>query len=599
MPNFLSRITPVGRVLLAGCAVGVLWGAKYVVFDSGKVLTRSTAKSMAVGAIDLPTAPANAKATVPPVPIAGTTPTSVAGPEVHALVMAWNAQMGLMYANGGPQPTSGSLMAKHGVNLRLERQDDCNQMQTQMVKFAKEYAKNPDTREGANMVVVMGDGSPAFLAGLNPELAKVGPAYQAKVVHVLGMSSGEDKFLGLPEWRTDPQKAKGALVAAVLRDGDWNIVVKWAGDNNIPVNPDETTYDPDAINFVNPSDFVDAANKYVAGFSEERAVVRNGIRTGEKRKVAVNGVATWTPGDVIVAEKRGGLVTIASTKEYASQMPSTVIVIGKWADDHRKTVKDFISAACEGSDQVKCYSAALQFAGEASAKVYKENAAAYWVNYYRGETKADKQGLNIELGGSKVCNLADSLAFFGLGKDNTNIFKVVYDTFGAIDVKLYPKLMPSYPSAESIMDLSFLKELASETPAMAAADTTTYRPAYGITQKVSERPWNIEFQTGSASLSPKAVATLNEIANSAIVAKDLLLKIEGHTDNKGNPAGNVTLSEARANSVKAWLQAAHPGAFPSDRFAAVTGKGQAEPVADNATDAGRARNRRVVIVMGK
>jgi hypothetical protein len=50
MPNFLSRITPVGRVLLAGCAVGVLWGAKYVAFDCGKVFTRSTSKSMAVGA---------------------------------------------------------------------------------------------------------------------------------------------------------------------------------------------------------------------------------------------------------------------------------------------------------------------------------------------------------------------------------------------------------------------------------------------------------------------------------------------------------------------------------------------------------------------
>lgn len=598
MPGFFSRLTIVGRLAIAGAAVGALWAAKHYAFDKGLVFTRTTSASQTLGAIDLPTAPSNAQQTVPALKVPSLQPASVSGPEARMLIWAWNAQMGMLYANGGKVPAEGSLMAKYGVNLHLERQDDVAQMQASLIKFAKEYAKNPDTREGAMMVAIMGDGAPAFLAGVNPELEKIGPEYKAQVIGSLGYSYGEDKFMGLPEWRATPQKARGALVAAYLRDGDWNIVVKWAGDNNIPVNPDETTFDPDAINFVNPTDYIDAANKYVAGYSEDRDVVAKGVRTGEKRKVAVNGVATWTPGDVIVAEKRGGLVNIASTHEYASQMPCTIIAVGKWAKDHRPLVTNFLRAALEGADQVKSYSAALNHGGDVSAKVYGEKDGAYWVEYFKGKTQADKQGLNVELGGSRVNNLADNLALFGMTAGGTNTFKVVYNTFGTIDVKLYPKLMPSYPDADSILDTSYLQDLAAKTTTMAAPEQVTYNASRGISQKVSERAWSIEFQTGSANISPRSAATLDEIANSAIVSSGLLVKIEGHTDNKGTPEGNQALSEARAASVKAWLQTKYASAFPSTRVV-TQGKGQNEPVADNASEAGRSRNRRVVVVMGK
>ena len=78
-----------------------------------------------------------------------------------------------------------------------------------------------------------------------------------------------------------------------------------------------------------------------------------------------------------------------------------------------------------------------------------------------------------------------------------------------------------------------------------------------------------------------------------LLSKDATLKLEvqGHTDNVGSDAYNQTLSEARARAVVDWLT--KHGTAP-DRLTA-KGYGQTVPVADNNTDEGRAKNRRVEI----
>ncbi|MFL6203578.1 MAG: hypothetical protein ACJ76J_30795, partial [Thermoanaerobaculia bacterium] len=185
-------------------------------------------------------------------------------PEVRFLHWAWNAQMGMMFATGGKQATEGSLMCKNGVNLKLTRQDDAGKMQEELITFATELQRgNAQPAKGAHFVAIMGDGSATFLKGVNDQLKRLGPEYQAKVIGSAGYSRGEDKFMGLPAWKQNPATSRGGLVAGYLRDGDWNIAQKWLGDNGLCNNPDERTYDPGCLNWVAASDYIDAAEKYV------------------------------------------------------------------------------------------------------------------------------------------------------------------------------------------------------------------------------------------------------------------------------------------------------------------------------------------------
>jgi OmpA-OmpF porin, OOP family len=276
------------------------------------------------------------------------------------------------------------------------------------------------------------------------------------IVGSLGFSRGEDKFMGPPAWKKDPQKARGGLVAGVLRDGDWNIALKWLGDNKIANNPDETSYDPDALNWVAASDYIDAAQKYVGGYCAE---LKN-VKTGKKERRCVDGVVTWTPGDVTVAEKKGGLVSIVSTKENRMQMPNVVIGHKKWMSENREIVKGLLAASFEAAGRIGADPAALRKGAELSAAVYGEKDAAYWQKYFHVLTVKDKQGLSVELGGSKVNDLKDNLQLFGLS-GGTNYFAATYTVFGNIVKSQYPKLLPAFDPVEQVLDTTYLKELAA------------------------------------------------------------------------------------------------------------------------------------------
>jgi outer membrane protein OmpA-like peptidoglycan-associated protein len=103
---------------------------------------------------------------------------------------------------------------------------------------------------------------------------------------------------------------------------------------------------------------------------------------------------------------------------------------------------------------------------------------------------------------------------------------------------------------------------------------------------------SVLFTTGSATLLPQADQGLQKLL--PLLAKATRVEIAGYTDNTGTNAINQPLSKGRAGTVRSWILA--NSSIPASRIAAI-GYGATRPVATNATAAGRAQNRRVVLTM--
>jgi OOP family OmpA-OmpF porin len=570
----------------------VLAGAGFYANKAGYFEGKQTVAATAPAKIDIPTGDA---ASAPPPSTSVSIAKASSNGVIKVQTIAWNAMAGLSYANGAPNTTAGSLMDKRGLKVSIERQDDYAQMIAQHVAFAQSFAAgNPNPSEGIAFSIIMGDGYPAFAASAASAMGKTGQMLQ--VVGSLGYSRGEDKCMMPAEVKTNPQKARGVLIAAVPRDGDAHICFKWASDNGIPINPDAKTYDPDAINFVEVKEFTDADSKLIAGYSESRKLVSRGHITNETKNVKVNGTATWTPGDVNVftqCNKEGspckGITTIASTLEYKWQMPAVLIGNKAWMEKNPTIIQNFLAAAFEGGELVRSDDSALLKAGDIQSKIFKEQDAKYWAEHFKGSTK---NGASV--GGSTTNGLSDNAYLFGL-KGNDNLFKRVYTVFGNIDKTYYPLDMPTVPNYDQVVNTFYIEALMSKSTNVAKADVPTYSPTAQVTSTFAKKSYAIEFNSGKTSFTPEAATVLDDLVNQLAVS-GLTIQINGHTDAVGNSSSNLSLSKARADAVKSFLMQNAGSSFPSERIR-TRGFGDTVPLADNKSAEGRAKNRRVEIIL--
>ncbi len=132
---------------------------------------------------------------------------------------------------------------------------------------------------------------------------------------------------------------------------------------------------------------------------------------------------------------------------------------------------------------------------------------------------------------------------------------------------------------------------------IAASLNPTYTVNNGLRVAVSEQAVLdaalanriIEFESGKAALTPAGTDVLDQMSAAMQKLKGVKVEVIGHTDNAGSRAGNLSLSQARAEAVKAYIV----GKGIAADTIAVSGEGPDRPVADNRTPEGKARNRRI------
>src|SRR5581483_3280028 len=208
-----------------------------------------------------------------------------------------------------------------------------------------------------------------------------------------------------------------------------------------------------------------------------------------------------------------------------------------------------------------------------------------------------EQATREQLAAVKWADLADNTKMFGLDGSEP-LFDRIFKQASIAWVKRGYISQPVTPTQAK--DDRFLREIYAAVPkeVRVSAPKEEFKfPAKPPEVKktaapIMTKPVNIYFATGSATLDPNAKQVLDTVALTAQTYSNAYLRVEGNTDSVGNAQRNVALSQRRAQSVVNYLVARY--GFNRARFIA-KGNGPNNPVASNATDAGRARNRRTDI----
>lgn len=506
-----------------------------------------------------------------------------------------NAHQAWGLANMGKVTDPGSLFARYGITAQFRRLEKATDriaaLQAMAAAFddseesSAEGPSVPGREPGVHFFTIGGDESSWIISRTNRVLQDVNPAFAAEIIGLAGLSAGEDSFLGLAQWKADPQKAVGGVVVAVPHDGAWNVLVFWCAENNVPFNADQDYYDPHALNVVETESLDKAAELYINKETVERIFLADGenhwgrrVEKGEKAFVAITGVATRSPVDKHIASARGGLVTVASTKQYPDQTPQFIVGLKQWNSKHQDIVVRMLASLFAASQRIEKSHRDVKAkrltpksdeddrwqAAQYVRELFEAESADDWYDYYDVAKVEDDDGLVVDVGGVVVGSLQRNSLFFGLGQSGPDRGRVVYDRFARLVKQYEPDFTEAPPEWEEVFNPFYLQEVLERFPEMAQADPTL--PTFEVvrTEAPQELTYPVTFEQKSAVFAPESEAILLQMRAQIILAGDAHFEIHGYTDSAGSAEDNLDLSRRRCEAIYNWLKEKLGASFPPD-----------------------------------
>jgi len=286
----------------------------------------------------------------------------------------------------------------------------------------------------------------------------------------------------------------------------------------------------------------------------------------------VDAAVVWEPDVTEALSKRPGSHILVSSKEAANLIADLMVAREDFIKDHPDVVKAFVQGWMDGTQEANRNSDKVVRLLMDNEPVYKDLGEA---------------GTRAGLPTVKWADMTDNTQMFGLDGSEP-LFDRIFKQAGQAWVRrgyIGSTVMP-----DQAKDVSFLKEIYAANPVLGATGPVVKaggdvenRPA------IMSKPVTIVFPSGSSTLDSNAQQLLDQVATLAQTYSGAVIRIEGNTDNVGNPAANKTLSEQRAEAVKAFLVQR----YHIDPNRLVTkGNGPDKPVKPNTTEEGRAANRR-------
>ena len=296
----------------------------------------------------------------------------------------------------------------------------------------------------------------------------------------------------------------------------------------------------------------------------------------------VDAAVVWSPDDILAIEAVPGARILENTKSAANIIADVFMAKRDYVRKNEDKLRMLYEGWMRGAAEINSNASNKNKAAKILAEEFTANGVAL-------STADAKQMID----NVRLTTHGDNKNFFGLsgnykGMNGEKLYTTMgnkYSDLGFIEGSVPNWRLVAYPGLVTSTTLSGNTHNAEAQKTYAAPTKSDEKK-----EAIASKAVSISFATGQYKLDENAKYIIDkEFADIAKAFGNARIRVEGNTDNTGSHDLNVKLSKRRAQSVADYLSQVY--GFPKNRFV-IVGNGPDQPVADNNTEQGKAKNRR-------